>query len=79
MADYWFPMALKDPALLHTFIACAGAYASGYTSNTYRTRGLKHLQESISIVNKRLAGEEAFTPVTLSIIAGMAMMEVRYP
>ncbi|VUC29902.1 unnamed protein product [Clonostachys rosea] len=28
--NYWLPLAFQDPALLHSFIACADAYVNGY-------------------------------------------------
>ncbi|CAG9953799.1 unnamed protein product [Clonostachys rosea f. rosea IK726] len=30
--NYWLPLAFQDPALLHSFIACADAYVNGYMS-----------------------------------------------
>ncbi|KAH8657946.1 hypothetical protein BX600DRAFT_514483 [Xylariales sp. PMI_506] len=78
VTEYWLPLAFQDPALIHSYIGCADAYISGYASVTDRLRGLRHLQEAISIVNRRIvASEDAVSGgiATIVAIAGIAMLE----
>lgn len=78
VAEYWIPLAFQDSALLHSLIGCADAYISGYRSINEGLRGLKHLQAAISIVNERIrAGKDIMSSGTLTVIAGIAMLEVR--
>lgn len=78
MTDYWLPLAFQDGALLHSLIGCAVVYASGYTTINHRSRGLRHLHAAMSIVNQRIsAGKDIMSSGTLTVIAGMALLEVR--
>ncbi|KAK7227997.1 hypothetical protein V2G26_000167 [Clonostachys chloroleuca] len=76
--NYWLPLAFQDPALLHSFIACADAYVNGYRSEQVRPRWLRHLSEVISIMNQRLSmPTPSISKQTLAVIAGMALLELR--
>ncbi|CAH0023202.1 unnamed protein product, partial [Clonostachys rhizophaga] len=75
--NYWLPLAFQDPALLHSFIACADAYVNGYVSEQVRPRWSKHLSEVVSIMNQRLSmPTPAISQQTLAVIAGMALLEL---
>jgi hypothetical protein len=75
--NYWLPLAFQDPALLHSFIACADAYVNGYMSEQVRPRWSKHLSEVVSIMNQRLSmPAPAISEQTLAVIAGMALLEL---
>lgn len=75
--NYWLPLAFQDPALLHSFIACADAYVNGYRSEQVRPRWLRHLSEVISIMNQRLSmPAPSISKQTLAVIAGMALLEL---
>ena len=77
MTDYWLPLAFQDGALLHSLIGCAVVYASGYTTINNTARGLHHLHEAMSIVNERIStGSDIMSSGTLTVIAGMALLEV---
>lgn len=74
--SYWLPLALNDAALLHSFIGCAGIFTGAYRSSQ-DTRGLKHLQASISIVQQRLTSQETLIEsVVVPVVAGVALLEV---
>jgi hypothetical protein len=79
--DYWLPMAFQapEPALLHSFIACANTYVSGHIEPRKVPRGLRHLGAAISIINERLLAPPAtISKATFAVIAGIALLEVRY-
>ncbi|KFY38225.1 hypothetical protein V494_04482 [Pseudogymnoascus sp. VKM F-4513 (FW-928)] len=76
IAEYWLPIAFNDPALLHSFIGCADVYVSGYSTITDASRGLKHLQAAISIVNQRIMEHTSVKSLgTLAVVAGIALLE----
>ncbi|KAK6857437.1 hypothetical protein PG995_007624 [Apiospora arundinis] len=77
VSEFWIPRAFKDSALIHTFVGCAVAHAYGYHAIAFQNRGLRHLQDAISVVKRRLdIPEAAFSSNTLAVIAGIAMLEV---
>lgn len=78
MAEYWLPLAFQDCAVLHSLIGCAQVYVSGYTTIKDGSRGLSHLNAAISIVNQRImAGNDIMSRGTFTVIAGIALLEVR--
>jgi hypothetical protein len=75
--EYWLPFAFQDPAVLHCFIGCADIYIDYFRQSQNPERGLWHLYEATSIVNKRLLQENCnITAGTLVIVVGMALIEV---
>ncbi|KAG9233257.1 hypothetical protein BJ875DRAFT_52425 [Amylocarpus encephaloides] len=73
VVEVWLPLAFKDPALIHTLIACSDSYVSGAMTATY---GLRHLYAAISIVNDRLATQrDLHASGTLTTIATIALLE----
>ncbi|KAK8004673.1 Protein of unknown function DUF3468 [Apiospora arundinis] len=76
VSEFWIPRAFKDPALIHTFVGCAVAYAYGYHAIAFQNRGLRHLQDAISVVKRRLDIPGAkISSNTLVVVAGIAMLE----
>ncbi|KAF7563934.1 hypothetical protein G7046_g200 [Stylonectria norvegica] len=74
--DYWLPLAFRDGALLHNIIGCADVFVSGYTTVKDASKGLRHLNKAISIVNQRfMESKDVMSPGTLSVIAGIALLE----
>lgn len=79
VSEFWIPRAFQDSALIHTFVGCSVAYAYGYHAIAFQNQGLRHLQDAIFVVKRRLDIPEAtFSSTTLAVIAGIAMLEV-YP
>lgn len=79
ISEYWIPWAFQDPALLHLLIGCAAVYISGYSTIRDGSRGLRHLQDAIAIVNARLeTGRDIMARGTIPVIAGIAMLEVSF-
>lgn len=76
MIDYWLEMAMSDSAFFHTLIGCADSYISPKGWKRNRPATIKHLNEAISIVNKRIEREEIPTDATLVVVATMACVEV---
>jgi hypothetical protein len=76
--DYWLPMAFQapEPALLHSFIACANTYVSGHVEAQKGPRGLRHLGAAMSIINERLQAPATISEATFAVIAGVALLEV---
>ncbi|KAK7972494.1 hypothetical protein PG988_006628 [Apiospora saccharicola] len=76
VSEFWIPRAFQDCALIHTFVGCSVAYAYGYHAIAFQNRGLRHLQDAISVVKSRLDIPEAtLSSTTIAVIAGIAMLE----
>ncbi|KAK7946961.1 uncharacterized protein PG986_011282 [Apiospora aurea] len=76
VSEFWMPRAFQDPALIHTFVGCSVAHAYGYHAIAFQNRGLRHLQDAISVVKRRLDIPAAtFSSTTLAVIAAIAMLE----
>jgi hypothetical protein len=77
MKDYFFPMAVQDPAVLHVVLFSAKSFvvpSSGYCDTP---QALLHLRECIRLVNGRLRSSPPIVnDSTIAIIATMAFVEV---
>ena len=76
MTDYWLTLAMVDDAFLHTLIGCAESHFSTSKWTHDRLLTVKHLNEAISIVNRRIANIELLSEGTLVVIATIAIIEV---
>ena len=82
MSEYWLPMAFHDSALLHVFIGTADFFmvnntSTSITSINYHILGLRHMNEAISILNKRVSNIQGcgVSNETLAAVATITMLQ----
>jgi hypothetical protein len=75
MIEFWLPLTFHDGALLHALIGCADSFAARLSYFHERPISVKHLNEAISIVNKRISNACSVSDETLVVIATIAIIE----
>lgn len=76
----WVPLALTDPALLHTILFCGDQFGAKLNSQKERPSAIKHLEQAIRIINERLQNPlQELSDSTVAAVAGVALTEVDAP
>ena len=68
----WMPLALTDPALLHSMLFCSDQFWSELNGQPERASAVKHLTQTIKILNQRL--QDPLQKVNDSTIAAVALL-----
>ncbi|KAE9369155.1 hypothetical protein N431DRAFT_469085 [Stipitochalara longipes BDJ] len=68
----WVPLALTDPALLHSILFCSDQFGTRLNGQKERPSAVGHLRQTIRILNKRLL--EPSQGISNSTIATVALL-----
>ncbi len=74
------PLALTDPALLHSILFCSDQFGAKLSGQKERPSAVGHLRETIRILNKRLQEpSQEISDSTIAAVALLALTEVGTP
>lgn len=73
----WMPLALTDPALLHSILFCSDQFCAKMNSQPEHPSAIKHLTQTINILNQRLQDPlQEINDSTIAAVALVALTEV---
>lgn len=80
MKTLWVPLALTDPALLNSVLFCSDQFGASTNGQKERPSAIKHLKETIRILNKRLQYPlQEINDSTIAAVSLLALTEVGAP
>ena len=73
----WMPLALTDPALLHSILFCSDQFWAKMNGQKERPSAINHLTQTIRILNERLQDPlQKISDSTIAAVALLALTEV---